>query len=49
MTLDDIADDGIDRINEERFEYDLPQISREEYWQSIGEYMEETYGYDIDK
>lgn len=39
--------DGLDRINEERWEYDLPPISREEKYRRDAEYMDDKYGYDI--
>jgi len=43
------SDHELDSINEERWENDLPPTSRQELRERAAEYMEEKYGYDIDK
>src|SRR3989344_797999 len=42
-------DPELDSINEERLENDLPPTSRQEIRERAAEYMDEKYGYDIDK
>jgi hypothetical protein len=41
-------DRELDEINEERWEYDLPPITRRQRREQQREYMDEHYGYDID-
>lgn len=45
----DAIDRELDRINEERWEYDLPPITRKEWERRECEYMMEKYDYDIYK
>ena len=45
----DPEDRELDRINEERWENDLPPTTRGQLRERAAEYMEEKYGYDIDK
>lgn len=42
-------DRELDKINEQRWEYDLPPITRRDIREYHRRYMEEKYGYDIDK
>lgn len=42
-------DSRLDHINEVRFDYDLPPITREQLDRSQSEMMDETYGYDTGK
>lgn len=42
-------DPELDRINNERFEYDLPPLTKEDVRERLREEMWETYGYDIEK
>lgn len=41
-------DRELDQINEIRWEYDLPEITRDDITEQHRRYMDEKYGYDID-
>ena len=43
------SSDRLDRINEERFEQDLPPVTHQQLMQEAADEMWDTYGYDIGK
>lgn len=42
-------DRELNRINEARWEYDLPELTRDDIREYHRRYMDDKYGYDIDK
>lgn len=48
-TEENRGDDGLNKINEARWEYDLPELTRDDIREYHRRYMDEKYGYDIDK
>lgn len=41
--------DFLDDINQERFEYDCPHLTKDQWLRDLGDEMMEKYGYDIGK